>query len=188
MPQAHDYYPQCPEPLIIGLARNGDRAAFAELVQRRQSAIRNLMRRCCNDPALADDLAQQVFLKVWVSIRALRKPSAFEAWLKRLAINTWLQHLRKHDVLRQAGELKDGHRAARDTGSVGMDLDSALATLSPAERLCVVLSYQDGMSHPEIAELTDLPLGTVKSHIRRGAQQLQELLSAYKNQPEGKSS
>ena len=187
-PHAHDYYPQCPEPLIIGLARGGDRAAFAELVLRRQSSIRNLMRRCCNDPTLADDLAQQVFLKVWVSIRALRKPSAFETWLKRLAINTWLQHVRKHDALRQAGELKEGHRAAQDASSVGMDLDSALATLSPAERLCVVLSYQDGMSHPEISDLTGLPLGTVKSHIRRGAQRLQELLAAYSNQSHGKSS
>lgn len=188
MPQAHDYYPQCPEPLIIGLARGGNRAAFAELVRRRQSSIRNLMRRCCNDTTLADDLAQQVFLKVWLSIRTLRKLSAFEAWLKRLAIHTWLQHIRKNDALRQAGEIKESYRASHDSSAVGMDLDSALAMLSPAERLCVVLSYQDGMSHPEIAELTELPLGTVKSHIRRGAERLQEQLSAYADQPKGKSS
>lgn len=188
MPQAHDYYPQCPEPLIIGMARGGDRAAFAELVQRRQSSIRNLMRRCCNDVTLADDLAQQVFLKVWLSIRTLRKPSAFESWLKRLAINTWLQHVRKHDALQKAAELKEGYRTVHDSSGVGMDLDSALATLSPAERLCVVLSYQDGMSHPEIAEFTGLPLGTVKSHIRRGAERLQELLSAYADHAERKPS
>jgi RNA polymerase sigma-70 factor (ECF subfamily) len=185
VPQAHDYYPQCPEPLIIGLARGGDRGAFAELVRRRQSSIRNLMRRCCNDASLADDLAQQVFLKVWLSIRTLRKPSAFESWLKRLAVNTWLQHVRKHDALHRAGELQEVHRPASDSKGVGMDLDDALAMLSPAERLCVILSYQDGMSHPEIAELTDLPLGTVKSHIRRGALKLQEQLSVYAEPTEG---
>lgn len=187
MPKAHDYYPQCPEPLIIGLARGGDRGAFAELVRRRQSYIRNLMRRFCNDVTLSDDLAQQVFLKVWLSIRTLRKPSAFDSWLKRIAINIWLQYIRKNDALHQAGELKDGHRSASDSSGVAKDLDSALTRLSPAERLCVVLSYQDGMSHPEIADLTDLPLGTVKSHIRRGAQKLQEQLSAYAETTEGQS-
>ena len=188
VPQAHDHYPNCPEPLIVGLARGGDKNAFAELVQRRQSYIRNLMRRCCNDATLADDLAQQVFLKVWLSIRTLRKPSAFNSWLKRLAINTWLQHVRKQDALGKAGELQEGHHPGRETGAVQMDLDNALATLNTAERLCVILSYQDGMSHPEIAELTQLPLGTVKSHIRRGAQRLQQQLSAYVEQPNGRQS
>ena len=62
---------------------------------------------------------------------------------------------------------------------VAVDLDRALATLSGQVRLCVVLSYHDGMTHAEIAGLIDLPLGTVKSHIRRGTQRLQQILSAY---------
>lgn len=184
MRKAQDYYPECPEALIVGLARTGDRNAFAELVRRQQSPIRNMMRRCCNNASLADDLAQQVFFKMWLSIRTLRKPAAFNAWLKRLAVNLWLQHLRKHDALRNAGELVGVEHSQRDATGEGIDLDSALATLAPRVRLCVILSYHEGMSHAEIAELSGLPLGTVKSHIRRGTERLQQMLSAYLERPD----
>ena len=167
--------------MVVGLARTGDRNAFAELVRRRQSWIRNLMRRCCGDITLADDLAQQVFLQAWRKISHLRQPNRFGAWLKRLAITVWLQHLRTNDVLRDADEHDETQLAKQDATGVTMDLDLALATLSNPVRLCVVLSYHEGMTHGEIAELTDLPLGTVKSHIRRGTQRLQQRLSAYRD-------
>lgn len=182
MRTAQDYFPQCPEALIISLARSGDRGAFAELVRRRQSSVRSLMRRCCNDSTLADDLAQQVFLKAWLKIRTLRHGSAFGGWLKRLAINTWLQYLRKKDALRDAGELEDADIQYREEGGIGMDLDGALATLPETVRLCLVLNYQEGMSHREITDLTGLPLGTVKSHINRGSERLRLLLSAYREE------
>jgi RNA polymerase sigma-70 factor (ECF subfamily) len=60
-----------------------------------------------------------------------------------------------------------------------LDLDSALATLPPDVRLCIVLAYAERMSHSEIREATQLPLGTVKSHIARGAARLRHLLGAY---------
>jgi RNA polymerase sigma factor (sigma-70 family) len=179
--KAQDHYPDCPEAMIVSFARTGDRSAFAELVRRRQSSIRNLMRRCCRDTALADDLAQQVFLQVWLKIRTLRQANAFSGWLKRLAISVWLQHQRKHDALRDADELAGVELAQQDSTGMGMDLDSALATLSNRVRLCVVLSYHEGMSHGEIAELMELPLGTVKSHISRGTQRLQQILAVYKD-------
>ena len=184
VPGAQDYYPDCPEAMLVSLARSGDRSAFEELVRRRQSQVRNLMRRFCNNDALADDLAQQVLMKVWLKIRQLKKVSAFNAWLKRLAVTTWLHYLRKNDPLRGAGEIIGTEGARNDATGVGMDLDRALARLEPSLRLCVVLSYNEGMSHREIAEVTDMPLGTVKTHIRKGAQQLQEILSAYKEQEE----
>jgi len=165
--------------MLVSLARTGDRAAFAEIVQRRQSALRNLMRRFCNDATLADDLTQQVFLKAWASLRQLRQPAAFGGWLKRVAVTVWLHHLRRGDALRGAAELTGGETARRDAVSVAMDLDRALAELAPPWRLCVVLSYNEGMSHREIAATTGLPLGTVKTHIRNGAEQLQALLAAY---------
>lgn len=186
MQQAQDYYPECPEAFLVSLARSGDRRAFEELVLRRQSSIRNLMRRFCGDAALADDLAQQVFLKVWLNLRKLRRPSAFSAWLKRLAVSVWLQHIRRKDALRGAGELTGTERSQRDATAIGMDLDRALATLPATERLCLVLSYQEGLTHNEIADLTQLPLGTVKSHIRIGAGRLQQLLSAYRETAEVK--
>jgi RNA polymerase sigma-70 factor (ECF subfamily) len=182
--RAQDYYPDCPEPFLVSLARAGDRSAFEELVRRRQSQVRNLMRRFCNDPVLADDLAQQTLMKIWLNIGKLKKPSAFNAWLKRLAVNVWLHHLRKHDALRGAGELQGTERPSTETPGVAVDLDNALAALEPHVRMCVVLSYNEGMSHREIAEVSDMPLGTVKTHIRNGAQQLRDELSAYEGPQE----
>lgn len=179
MQQAQNYYPDCPEAYIVGLARTGDRKAFEELVRRRQSSIRNLMRRCCNDITLADDLAQQVFLKVWLNIRTLREANAFGGWLKRLAISIWLQYLRKNDALNMAAEFDDNEPVQHDSAAVGMDLDHALQTLPDSVRLCIVLSYNEGMTHQEIADVTKLPLGTVKSHINRGATRLKTILAAY---------
>ena len=188
MHKAQDYYPDCPESFLVSLARTGDRKAFAELVRRKQSSIRNLMRRCCNDYTLADDLTQQAFLKVWLGIRKLRKACAFNGWLKRVAVSVWLQHIRKKDALSSAGEMTGAELPQNDTTGMVLDLDRALVRLSIPVRLCVVLSYHEGMSHGEIAKLTHMPLGTVKSHIRNGAQQLQQLLSAYSNPPKVENS
>jgi RNA polymerase sigma-70 factor (ECF subfamily) len=182
--KAQDYYPKCPEGFLVSLARTGDRAAFEELVRRRQSSIRGLMRYLCSDVTLADDLAQQVFFKMWLSIRTLRNSRAFGAWLKRLAVSIWLQHIRKKDALRGATELIEKGGTNNDSDGVGMDLDNVLATLADPVRLCIVLSYNEGMSHREITDITELPLGTVKSHINRGSKQLQNLLSAYKESPD----
>jgi DNA-directed RNA polymerase specialized sigma24 family protein len=66
-----------------------------------------------------------------------------------------------------------------DNTAAHMDLDAALSTLPPDMRLCVVLAYNEGMSHPEIVALTGAPLGTVKSHIARGAARLREILADY---------
>jgi len=176
------------EALLVGLARKGDRDAFAELLRRRQAWIRNLLLRCCNNPALADDLAQQVFLQAWRTIHQLRHSGRFAAWLKRLAINTWLQHARKNDPLEQTDDVEIPGGAG-DSASIAMDLDRALAALKDRVRLCIVLSYHEGMTHDEIAEFTGMSLGTVKSHIRRGTQRLQSILAAYQDMPpEEKSS
>lgn len=188
MPLERDHYSKSPEALLVGLARNGDRSAFAELVRRRQVWIRNLMRRCCGDITLADDLAQQVFIQAWRTVHHLRQPKKFGAWLKRVAINVWLQHVRKNDPLKGADEYDGNGPAQHDAAAVAMDLDRALAALPDHVRLCIVLSYHERMTHGQIAEFTGLPMGTVKSHIRRGTQRLQQLLSAYSDTPRVKES
>ena len=165
------------EALIVGLARTGDRDAFAELVRRRQGWVRNLMRRLCGDPHLADDLSQQTFLQAWRRIALLRDSSRFGPWLKRIAVNTWMQHIRKSDALRNAKQHNENLDGKTDSPDVAMDLDRALAALSPEERMCVVLAYHEGMSHGEISDWLKMPLGTVKSHIRRGSGHLKEFLT-----------
>jgi len=179
MPVSPGHYAEGPEALVVSLAIKGDRDAFAELVRRRQAWIRTLMRRCCGDLSLADDLSQQVFMQAWRKIRQLKDMTRFGGWIKRLAINEWLQYSRKNDPL----GFTDGEEALpeshADTTSVAMDLDRAMATLPGPVSLCIALSYHDRLSHPEIEALTGIPIGTVKSHIRRGTARLRELLSDY---------
>jgi RNA polymerase sigma-70 factor (ECF subfamily) len=176
---AQDYYSRSPESIVVRLARNGDRQAFSELVSRRQAWIRNLMRRSCGSVTLADDLSQQVFLRAWRALPQLQDPARFAPWLKRLTINVWLQHARRNDPVRDADELRDETARTDDDARIAMDLDAALAMLAHDARLCIVLAYHEGMTHDEIASLTDIPLGTVKSHIRRGTLRLREQLAAY---------
>jgi RNA polymerase sigma-70 factor, ECF subfamily len=169
------------EAPLVALAAGGDVAAFTELVQRRQSWLRNLLRRLSRDPALADDLAQQVFLQAWQALPRLRSMSAFGAWLRRLALNAWLAHVRAAaPAALSLDELEPAAVPQVAPGSgADLDLDRALARLAPQERLCVVLAYGEGMSHGEISTATNLPLGTVKSHVRRGALRLRALLHPY---------
>ena len=173
-------YAESHETLVVGLARNGDRAAFEDLVRRREAWVRALILRSCGDPVIADDLAQQAFLQAWRKLAQLKQPQMFGAWLKRLAVNEWLQHLRKKNVPLCDEDWEGIAEPSRDP-SLARDLDSALSALPPAPRLCVVLAYQEQMSHPDIASLTDIPLGTVKSHIRRGAETLRQRLADYAN-------
>jgi RNA polymerase sigma-70 factor, ECF subfamily len=167
------------ERLVAALAVAGDDEAFGELVRRRQESIRHLLRRLCRDATLADDLAQQAFLQAWRTVRTLRAPVAFGAWLRKIAVNVWLRHMRTRPTPSLPNPGADSEAAAESTTGERLDLDRALSALPPDVRLCIVLSYAERMSHREVSEATGLPLGTVKSHIARGAERLRNLLHAY---------
>ena len=168
------------ELTVVACAIAGDDAAYGELVRRRQGPIRQLLRRLCRNPALADDLSQQTFLQAWRHMDTLKSPAAFGGWLRRLAINVWLQRVRaERPPALDFDALSEEIAQPVTTLNEQMDLDSALATLPPAVRLCITLAYAERMSHREICEATQLPLGTVKSHINRGAARLRQLLGAY---------
>jgi len=170
------------ELTVIAAAIAGDDGAYGELVRRRQGSIRQLFRRLCRDPALADDLSQQTFLQAWRHIDKLKSPAAFAGWLRRLAINIWLQRVRAERPRAATEGLDDLPEEPAQPATLlneQLDLDSALASLPPTVRLCITLAYAERMSHREICEATQLPLGTVKSHITRGAARLRDLLGAY---------
>jgi RNA polymerase sigma factor (sigma-70 family) len=167
------------DPLVIALACAGDARAFAEIVKRRQGRVRKFMYHLCRRTAQGDDLAQQVFLTAWRSLPQLRSAAAFDGWLKRIMVTTWLEEARRQKIAYAAELDADQAGAYRDTTAERLDLDAALALLPADVRLCVALAYNEGLSHPEIAALTRLPLGTVKSHIARGAARLRETLAAY---------
>jgi RNA polymerase sigma-70 factor (ECF subfamily) len=170
---------KAPDTLVIALACAGDDSAFAEVLHRRQARVRKFMYHLCRQTALGDDLAQQVFLTAWRSLGRLRSATAFDGWLKRIMVNVWLQEIRRGKLV-TVSDIELADLASRnDSTAVRMDLDAALSTLPPEMRLCVVLAYNEGMSHPQIVELTGLPLGTVKSHIARGAARLRGILADY---------
>lgn len=148
-------------------------------MRRHQPSIRNLLRSLCRNTTLADDLAQEAFLQAWAHLRSLRVAAAFGSWLRKLAINSWRQHLRRTRTLGEVAEVEVADPVGTSAASERLDLNTALGTLAPTVRLCVVLSYREGMSHGEIAAATQLPLGAVKSHIARGTARLRELLAAY---------
>lgn len=161
------------EATVVGWAALGDDGAFEELVRRRQSPVRSLLRRLCGEAALADDLAQQTFMAAWSQLGRLRQHAAFGGWLRQIAVNTWLGHLRRRGEtwISLPEELE---ATATVDPSLALDMERLLARLKPAERVCVVLAHVEGLSHAEIAAATGWPLGTVKSHVLRGSARLRQ--------------
>jgi len=165
---------------LAALAAAGDRRAYGELVRRHGSAVRGLLRRLGADPAMADDIAQDAFLVGFEQIADYRGEGAFGGWIKKTAARLYLRKIKRdrHMVLSADGEdenragAMDEPRAAADR----LDLDEALKGLSKAERLCVSLCYGADWSHTEAAEALNIPLGTVKSHVKRGLDKLRARL------------
>jgi RNA polymerase sigma factor (sigma-70 family) len=162
------------EAHVVTLAALGDDRAFAELVRRRQSTLRGMLRRLCGDATLADDLAQETFVQAWRTLAQLRNAGAFGGWLKQVAVRVWLQHARRGKLALET--LEEAEDAAVPEFEGRLDLERALERLNPPQRLCVVLSYGEGLSHGEIADSTGWPLGTVKSHVARGGARLKQWL------------
>lgn len=170
------------EASVVALAASGDDQAFAELVRRRQGMVRGLMRRLSGDAALAEDLAQQAFVQAWRQLSRLQSPAAFGGWLRAIAVNVWLQEARRAPARLETPEAdlpepEPEGPAADELAAARLDLSRALLRLKSPERVCVVLSYAEGLSHGQIAEITGWPLGTVKSNVARGAERLRAWLS-----------
>jgi RNA polymerase sigma-70 factor (ECF subfamily) len=167
--------------LIARSLLDDDRAAFSELVRRHQSGVRTLLRRlCCGDAALADDLAQETFIRAYRKLDLFRGESRFSTWLYRIAYNAFLGEKRRLRSSLAAPEEALERRA--DPGLTGdpawgVDLDRAMTALSETERAAILLSYVQDLTHPEIARVLDCPLGTVKTMILRGKEKLRTRLS-----------
>jgi RNA polymerase sigma-70 factor (ECF subfamily) len=163
---------------LVALAATGGRAAFGELVRRHGSAIRGLLRRMGADEALADDLAQDAFLAAFEQVGDFRGEGTFQAWVKRIAARLYIRRWRRDSRLDLTAEPAAEAGDAGEGGAVDrIDLDEALKTLGPAERVCVSLCYGAGLSHAEAAAALNAPLGTVKSHVKRGLDKLRARLS-----------
>ena len=174
-------------PLIARVVADDDRHAFATLVRRHQSAVRGfLLRLCCGDGALADDVAQETFLRAYQRIGTYRSEGGFDSWLFSIAYRAFASEKRRRHW--SAEELKEAPEAvepdARQANGAATDIARAMRQLREPERACLSLCYQWGMSHQEMADVLDYPVGTVKTHIARGKAKLREHLTSYGPQRE----
>lgn len=172
---------------LAALAAAGGRQAFGELARRHGSAVRGLLRRMGADPALADDLAQDAFLAAFEGIAEFRGEGSFSAWIKRIAARLYVRRWRKDARVELMAETPEPDpELASESGQAGaanrLDLDEALRSLAPLERVCVCLCHGAGLSNAEAAIALNTPLGTVKSHVKRGLDKLKARM-AYT--PEG---
>ena len=163
--------------LVARVVSGQDVDAFGELIRRHQSHVRNFLRKLTGDYALADDLAQDCFMHAWKKLQTYSGSGSFIGWLLKVAYTTFLQSRRKSkryaEILQEVGHAKEADSSAYTNPSdeVG-DLDRFLAVLSEEERAVMVMSYACGLSHREISEATEMPVGTVKSVIFRGKEKI----------------
>jgi RNA polymerase sigma factor (sigma-70 family) len=171
-----------PDAELAAWSVAGDRAAFGELVRRHSAAVRALLRRMGAEPALADDVAQDAFVLAFQKIGSLHDGSAFLPWIKQTAARLYIRRWRKerrYDLAAEPPEPEpDGQASHHAPVAAKLDLEQAMRALTPAQRLCVSLCYGADMSHAEIAEALNAPLGTVKSHVKRGLDKLRAALGA----------
>jgi RNA polymerase sigma-70 factor, ECF subfamily len=164
------------EELAARVVAVEDEAAFERLVMRYQSRIRNWMRQLAHDHGTADDLAQEAFIRAWRSLASFDGRGKFASWLMKIAYNVYLQDARRRRRVTRLATTFSMHaptEAVAEDPEVA-DLPRMLARLSDEERVAMVLCYAHGLSHSEIADVTEMPVGTVKSHIRRGKMKIQQ--------------
>jgi RNA polymerase sigma-70 factor, ECF subfamily len=168
------------DPLLTRV-RAGDWAAFEELYRIHLGRVHALCLRLTADVAQAEELCQDVFVRLWERLDSFRGESAFSTWLYRLTVNLVLDRQRadgrRQSWLVNADDVTPMAGAARgsDPGSA-LELERAIAALPPGARVVFVLHDVEGYRHHEIAELTGLAEGTCKSQLHRARRLLREVL------------
>ena len=192
MPARDDHRPGLradPDRLLVERARHGDSDAFGDLVRAYQHRLVNFVRALVSDAADAEDVAQEAFVRAYRGLRGFRGTSSFKTWLYQIATNAARSHLAGERGRREtaAGDPTMtpeafGSPASRDDVEgdlVRRDrLDRALAELPEEWRLAVALRDIEGLDYAEIAEVLDIPIGTVESRIFRGRARLRSILTA----------
>lgn len=166
-----------PDAPLVARAQRGDRWAFEQLVERHQHRLLTLAARTLGSADEAADAVQEAFIRAWLGLPRFRGGSLFSTWLFRIALNAAHdQRLKRRteplDVTHEPADPHDSFAASELSGA----LQSALDELEDDYRVAVVLYDVLGCSYGEIAELTDVAVGTVKSRIFRGRSRLAELM------------
>jgi RNA polymerase sigma-70 factor (ECF subfamily) len=161
--------------LIAMVLLNDNHRAYGKLVIKYQSEVRGLLIKLTNgDKALSDDLAQEVFIRAYKYLKSFKATASFSTWLYRISYNIFIDHCksikRTDDVEGYSDCIPD---EIEDVGSA-IDLQNALKILKANEKAAIILHYDNGFSHTEIAKIMDMPLGTVKTNILRAKEKLKK--------------
>lgn len=173
---------------LIRQAKKGDVNAFEELIAGHQKRVYNIVYRFFNNPEDAMDISQEVFIKVYTSLKNFKENSSFSTWLYRIAVNTCIDFSRKKeiDTLPIKEELAgieqktisspDLPEKVLEDKELKSVLEEAIKSLPESQKTCIILRDIQGFSYVEISEILSCSLGTIKSRINRGRQALREKL------------
>lgn len=185
---------------LIQRAQSDDTDAFCELAERYARRIYLLAFHYCRNPQDAEDLSQEVWLKAYQSLNGFRSDASFYTWLRRITINTFLNHQRSRSFLKQ-GQTTIVQFLAVDSSATNIASDvnsekalfnrvlfenvmNALAELTPSQRLIFLLRHYEGMSYEEIAKLMNCSVGTAKKSVWRAIAKLRARLGGAEQAPE----
>lgn len=183
--------PPSPDPRtdeeLARQAGRGDRAALDVLLARHLDRIHAVCRRVLGDPDDALDATQEALIAITRGVARFDGRARFTTWMYRVATNAALDEARRRRRRPVAAALDtDAIASADPTGAVDarLDVDAALATLSPAARAAVVLRDLAGLEYSEIATVLDIPIGTVRSRIARGRAELADRIGNQTGRPD----
>ena len=174
--------PEIREDLVVRAA-SGDVAAFEELYRENASRVYLLCLRMCGDPSLAEELAQEAFVRAWQKLGSFRGDSAFSTWLHRITVNVVLGD-RRSTARREARVKSVGDDLPVDLSSSepfpgqALDLERSIAALPDGARTVFVLHDIEGYRHKDIARLTGLAEGTSKAQLHRARKLLRKALTS----------
>jgi RNA polymerase sigma-70 factor (ECF subfamily) len=177
---------------LIAAVLDGSESAFAALVERYQERVFRLLSRYSRDPVECEDLAQEVFLKVFRKLHTFQQDSAFFTWLYRITVNTATDHLSRHSRRRlqlveddAVLDLGQPRSEAADVAQPLLDAELAAVTRDVLQRLpekyrtILVLREYEDLSYTQIAEVLAINLGTVESRLFRARQRFKEALERH---------
>jgi RNA polymerase sigma-70 factor (ECF subfamily) len=178
---------------LVVRARQGDEAAFEQLVLRHQRYVFNLAYRVLGDYTEAEDMAQEAFVRVWRGLSGFRGQARFTTWLYRIVYNLCLNRL--PGLQRERLQTEPLEEVLADPGPSPADLfavrekmaflHAQLDRLPEKYRLVLTLRYLQHLSYDEIAAALEMPMGTVKTHIHRAHRLLRERLSQWEKHTTG---
>ncbi len=161
----------------LSRAQRGDRQAFACLVRTHQRAVHGLALRMLNRADLAEELAQDVFLKLFHALRDITSADHLRFWLRRVTANLAIDRLRQKASVTAQDFPADAEPAAPDNDAdplLQQTLRRLIAELAPQARAVVLLRYQADLDPLDIAEVLEMPVNTVKSHLKRSLDFMRE--------------